>query len=194
MTFVELLAQPTPDFAALAAHLDGLTPTERLAQTLALDGRAQARLFELAQGKRRVRITDLVAPSLPPLSPVAHEGRNSLPAFKHFAKVFVRPDTGDAKELWGYNRTSAVVSTLVGPGYYVAYDQGADEVLVDYLRQPPKGAAGWPPILRNDQRLSRFVYNRTQDVLRGVSQHVTIGRATRDGKTLDNWFVLCREA
>jgi hypothetical protein len=31
-----------------------------------------------------------------------------------------------------------------------------------------------------------------RDFLRGVSRHVSIGRATRGGKPLDNWFVLCR--
>jgi hypothetical protein len=31
------------------------------------------------------------------------------------------------------------------------------------------------------------------DVMRGVSTHVSIGRARRGGKMSDNWFVLCRE-
>ena len=42
-------------------------------------------------------------------------------------------------------------------------------------------------------RLARFIYHRTRDFMRGVSEHVTIGRATREGKPMDNWFVLCRE-
>lgn len=65
-------------------------------------------------------------------------------------------------------------------------------MLVDYTRLPTLAPKGWPRILRNEQRLSRFVYNGTQDVLRGVSKHVSIGRAMRNGKDLDNWFVLCR--
>jgi hypothetical protein len=40
-------------------------------------------------------------------------------------------------------------------------------------------------------RLSRFICTG-RDFMRGVSQHVTIGRATREGKPMDNWFVLCR--
>jgi hypothetical protein len=28
--------------------------------------------------------------------------------------------------------------------------------------------------------------------LRAVSTHVTVGRAIKKGKVLDNWFVLCR--
>ena len=36
------------------------------------------------------------------------------------------------------------------------------------------------------------VYGGTQDVLRGVSEHVAVGRAFKGGKPMDNWFVLCR--
>jgi len=70
---------------------------------------------------------------------------------------------------------------------------GDSEVLVDYLQLPPAKLPHWPTILPNSSRLSRFVYNGTQDVLRGVSQHVSIGRAMKAGKYLPAWFVLCRE-
>ena len=49
-----------------------------------------------------------------------------------------------------------------------------------------------PAILPNDARLSRFVFNQTKDLVRGVSKHVSIGRASRGTRQLDNWFVLCR--
>ena len=91
------------------------------------------------------------------------------------------------------NRNSGLIETTVGPGYYVAYDRGADEVLVDYLRQPPRHPEGWPEILPNSARLSRFVYNGTQDVLRRVSKHVSIGRAMRNQKWMDAWFILIRQ-
>ncbi|MBS1150269.1 MAG: hypothetical protein H6Q89_1967 [Myxococcaceae bacterium] len=125
---------------------------------------------------------------------VPHEGRNSLLLFTHFAKVCYRPadPAVAAKELWGFNRNDLLVQTAVGPGYYVAYPHGQGEVLIDYTRLPTQAPSGWPKILRNDQRLSRLVYNGTQDLLRGVSKHVTIGRASRKGKNLDNWFILCR--
>jgi hypothetical protein len=35
-------------------------------------------------------------------------------------------------------------------------------------------------------------YGGTQDVVRGVARGVSVGRATRGGKPMDNWFVLCR--
>ena len=44
-----------------------------------------------------------------------------------------------------------------------------------------------------DARLGRFVYAGMIDIMRGVSTHVTIGRALKGGKFMDAWFVLCRE-
>lgn len=191
LTLKEAIAAPEIDLKALAAHLDALSSEERVAQTRTLSGADQARLFDAAQGYLPVTLQSLVPPGTAPLIGVAHEGKNSLWAFRLFAKVFYRPDE-TAPELAGYNRTSGFVTACVGPGYFVAYPHEKGEVLVDYLRTPTVAPEGWPPILRNEQRLSRWVYNRTQDVLRGVSTQVSIGRAMRDGKTLDNWFVLCR--
>jgi len=177
----------------IGAHADRLEPSARAEQTLALVGREQARLFEMAEGHTPLGLDDLVPPTTPPLVEVVHQGRNSLPLFTRFAKVLCRPDGTDSPdELWGYNRNPLLVETTVGPGYFVIVAQGSD-VLIDYLRVPARKPETWPTIVSNATRLSRFVYNGTQDVLRRVSKHVSIGRATRRGKTLDNWFVLCRE-
>jgi hypothetical protein len=48
------------------------------------------------------------------------------------------------------------------------------------------------PILPSSARLSRFVYNGTRDYMRGVSAHVSIGRAEVRGRLSDNYFILCR--
>jgi hypothetical protein len=187
-----LLAKPDPDILAIERLLDSLEPQSRLEEVTALDGRAQARLFEAAAGHRSIGIDSLVPKDHPPLLEVVHEGKNSLPVFTRFAKVMCRPSTGDEAVLWGYNRNPKTVEVGVGPGYFVAYDHNDGEVLIDYLQVPPDKPAHWPKIISNKKRLSRFVYNGTQDVLRGVSEHVTIGRATRDGKDMPNYFVLCR--
>lgn len=178
---------------ALAAHLDGLTAPQRLAETLALTPSQQARLFDVVQGARRLSLDDLAPATGQPLEGVRHEGRNSLLAFSRFAKVFAVPDDAAkaTTERWGFNATSGLVTVTVGPGYFVAVQQG-DEVLVDYTRLPPRPLAGAPRVLGNDERLSYFVYNRTRDVVRAVSSHVSIGRAWRGERRLDNWFVLCR--
>lgn len=193
MSLASLLDAADVDAGALAAHLDGLSDAQRVVETLALDGRRQAKLFEVAQGARRFTLDELAPAGTAPLTGVTHEGRNSMPLFSRFAKVFAVPDDASraGAERWGFNRTPGLVTTTVGPGYFVAVQQG-DEVLVDYTRLPPRPLLGAPAILSNASRLSFFVYNRTKDVVRGVSKHVSIGRAWRGTRRLDNWFVLCR--
>ncbi len=194
MTLTELLDAPAPDVKALGAHLDALPGAERVAAVRGITRRQQARLYEAAQGARPLTLQHFVAPSVPAMTPVRHEGRNSLPAFRFFAKCFMRPDdaAAAAKELWGYNDNPALVEVTTGPGYYVAYETGNGEVLVDYTRLPPRTAPGLPRILSNSARLGFFVYRGTKDAMRGVSAHVSIGRASRGTHQMDNWFVLCR--
>ncbi len=187
----QLLVSGDFDLRQIGAHLDGLDEASRLGAVRSLSGRAQAHLFEAAKGVRAVRIDDLVPASCAPLQEVPHYGINSLLMFRTFAKVFCRPQAG-ASELWGYNRSGGFVETFVGPGYYVAYESEDGEALVDYTRLPTGKPDGWPAIIPNEARFGRFVYANMKDVLRGVSQHVTIGRAIRNGKVMDNWFALCR--
>jgi len=190
----ELLSVESPDLAAVASHLDALESPERVAEVRTLNRAHQARLFEAAKGWRPITLADLVPVQRGAMQEVVHEGKNSLPLFNRFAKAFVRPALGDATELWGYNRAGCFVEAVVGPGYFVAYPfEREGEVLVDYLRVPPKRPEHWPPILANSARLSRFVYHRTQDILRGVSTHVSIGRATKAGRPMSAWFILCRQ-
>jgi hypothetical protein len=180
------------DMEALAAALDASSHADRLREALSLSAREQALLFEAARGFRVISIDDFVPVSKGELSPVIHHGRNSLPLFTRFQKRFCRaPSAESPGELWGYNEQS--MKAFTGPGYFVAYDIGHGEVNIDYTRLPPRGAPGWPAVLPNSARLSRFIYNGTQDRMRGVSAHVSIGRASRGGRDMDNWFVLVRE-
>lgn len=190
----DLLSENTTDIDAVEAYLDSLDSKRRICEIRTLGRKHQARLFEAARGHKPISLKDIVGPTQPPMKEVVHHGKNSLPAFSCFAKVFVKPDVAASDELWGYNRSGGFIETVVGPGYFVAYpheDEG--EVLVDYLRVPPGRPAEWPEILPNSSRLSVLVYNGTQDVLRGVSKDVTIGRAFKGGKPMHAWFVLCRD-
>jgi hypothetical protein len=190
----DLLDSDTLDMAAVASHLDSLDPAERVVEVRTMGRAHLARLFEAAKGHKPISLNDIVNSNHGVMQERVHYGKNSLPAFNHFAKVFVRPAPQEGAELWGYNRAGAFVETVVGPGYFVAYpSEVAGEVLVDYLRVPPERLEHWPPILPNSARLSRVVYNGTQDILRGVSEHVTIGRATKGGKPMSAWFALCRD-
>jgi hypothetical protein len=187
-----LLKRGDFDILAVGRYLDALDSGSRIAQIRALSGKAQALLYEAAKGARKLKLEQLVPSGVADLTEVPHHGKNSLPLFTHFSKVFCRPRR-EAKELWGFNRVGTVIAKSVGPGYYVAYEGPGDEVLIDYTRQPEGKLEHWPAMLSNKARLSRFVYADTIDALRAVSNHVTVGRAMRNGKVLDNWFVLCRD-
>lgn len=193
MDIHSLLAEPI-DIDTVAAFLDDLHHEGRVEAIQSMSGKEQGRLFDAAKGYRKITVDDFVPTGTAAMVEVIHWGHNSLPAFTMFQKRFCLPDDADARtagELWGYNHQT--LSPFTGPGYFVAYDVEDGEVLIDYTRTPPRGAPSWPKVLRNDQRLSRFIYNGTQDLMRGVSRHVTIGRASRDGEPMPNWFVLCRQ-
>ena len=179
------------DIADIGRTLDQLSPPARLLQIRSLGRAAQAILHEAAKSARKCVLDDLVPEGRGAMTAIVHEGKNSLPVFSRFAKVFCRPKP-TARELWGYNRSGALIQTSVGPGYFVAYEGPGDEVLIDYTRQPEYAPPGWPALLPNEARLGRFVYAGMVDALRAVSTHVTVGRAIRNGKVQDNWFVLCR--
>jgi hypothetical protein len=183
------------DLPGLATYLDGLGDAARTAATVSMTPRQQARLYEAAQGFRALTLEHFVPASVAPLTQVKHAGKNSIPLFSRFEKRFCRPAEG-AERLWGYNQNPPTIQPVTGPGYFVCYAIGAGEVLIDYCEVPADKPArkpdGWPDVRPNSAGLSRFIYNRTKDTMRGVSSHVSIGRAARDGKVMDNWFVLCR--
>ena len=181
------------DLLALARYLESLDGAERAREIRGLGRREQARLFDAAEGLRPIGLSDIVPSGTPPLEPVVHDGRNSLPLFRLFEKRFCRPpDLGDDGRLWGYNEHA--VRWATGPGYFVATEGRSGEVLLDYRELPSVRPNAWPPIKPNSSMRGRLVYGEMQDVLRGVAAGVVVGRATRRGKPLDNWFVLCRRA
>lgn len=192
----ELLSTPAFSVRTVAAHLDALDPTDRLAQVRSIGKKGQMRLWEAAKGFRAIDLPYMVPTGLDPLVGVPHYGKNSLPVFTHFAKVFCRPDiAGRDDELWGYNASGELIGTWVGPGYFVLRRwEDPGELVVDYTRLPPHRPSDWPPMMPNEARLGRFVYAGMQDVLRGISRHVTIGRAIRGGTITNNYFLLCRTA
>lgn len=182
-----------PDRGEIAEQLDRMSHAERLEAIRSLGGpRAQARLWEAAAAAPVVTIDDLVPPDLPPLREVIWHGKNSLPAFTLFQKRFCRPEPGTAPDqLWGYNHTA--IAWLIGPGYFVVHREGDAPAAIDYRQVPPSHPANWPGVRSNSAGLSYFVYRDMVDYLRRVSEHVLIGRATRHGAELPNYFILCRE-
>lgn len=180
----------------VAQFLDGLSHEDRVTAIRAIGAKEQRKLYEAAEGFAPVRLIEMVAGDVPDLGVVRHYGKNSLPFFSQFEKRFSRAPGQDPSapvELMGFNFQT--MSPITGPGYYVATeDEKRGEVLVDYRRVPDCHPEGWPEIRSNERGLGRLVYGFMVDTLRRVSEHVTIGSASRDGKDLGNWFVLCREA
>lgn len=183
-------AEPT-DVREIGALLDGLTHADRVDAVRTLGGvRLQGRLYAAAHASPRVTLADLVPPDAKPLREVIFEGKNSLPAFTIFQKRFCRPPDG-SNALWGYNQQDLV--WLIGPGYFVCHDEPANGAAIDYREVPPRGCDTWPAVKPNDAGLSRFVYKDMVDYLRRVSRDVFIGSATKHGKEINSYFLLCRK-
>ena len=190
-TFRDLLSRDPIDLQAVALHLDGLSPAERIEQVRAVPGKLQGKLFEAARGFKAIDFDDYVPPATPVRTFVRHYGKNSLPLFSHFEKRFARP-APDSPVLWGFNH--GPLMGVIGPGHFVMRtgpEQG--ELHVDYYSTPPEALEGAPELAPNDRGISTAVYGHMIDVLRGVSEHVSIGRAVKKGKETPNYFLLCRE-
>jgi len=67
------------DIEAMAKALDAMSERERIDAAMTLNAKQQARLFDAAQGFKKISIDDFVPTSKGELSPVIHYGRNSLP-------------------------------------------------------------------------------------------------------------------
>lgn len=195
MTLPKLIHDSAPP-AEIAAYLDGLSHPERLAQVHSLGRAAQRALFDRVKGQGCVLERDFIPKGTPPLTEVTHHGKNSLPLFTHFQKPMYPPKVQGASPVaYGYNRQPT--SAFTGPGYFAAREavseEGVRTVVIDYTAElPQETPAGWPKVIPNSARLSRFIYYGTQDWMWRVSEHVTIGRARRASGWMDNWFVLCR--
>lgn len=192
MSVHTFLAAASVDMVGLADYLDHLDAPARLREVRSLVKGEQVKLFEAAAGARPIHLTHFVPAGTSPLREVIHYGRNSLPTLHTFEKRFCLADAG-ANELWGYNEH--ILRGLIGPGYFVVRepsDAEQAEMAIDYTELPPRKPDAWPPIRPNSSRLGRFIYYQTRDIVRAVSEHVTIGRDTRNGQPLNAWFVLCR--
>jgi hypothetical protein len=182
------------DLSALAEHLDALDDETRTAATCRLSAHQQALLFEAALAFLPLSLQFFVPEGTPPLTQVIHAGKNSLPFCTRFEKRFCLPGHG-SEVLFGYNQNPRSLQPVTGPGYFVCYEIPRQEVLIDYTVVPAVDwtrPEGWPEVRLNSAGMSRYIYNGTQDTMRGVSKHVSIGRAARAGQWMDNWFVLCR--
>ena len=190
---LSVLLEPTIDFHRLREVLDGLGHLARVDTIRGWSKATQAALFEAAAGNK-ITLDNFVPSDAGPHVEVIHHGKNSLPAFTHFQKRFCKPKApeGTGEQLWGYNHQDLIWA--IGPGYFVTVPgETAGEVAIDYRKLPTDKPDSWPAIQPNSGLLGGLVYGGMVDVMRGVSEHVTVGRARKGGKWMDAWFVLCRE-
>jgi hypothetical protein len=188
--YAETLLEPGNDIARFARVLDNLGPEGRIDTILRLERKHFAPLFEAAKGFRSITLETFVPGDAPPLTNVVHQGKNSLAMFTVFQKHFSKPE-GEANELWGFNHQT--MSLFTGPGYFVVRPSTTEPGAVDFdYGVLPKGKLPAWPELRGQRGIGWFVYGGMLDVMRGISEHVSIGRGFRRGKATDNYFVLCR--
>ncbi len=182
---------------ALAAALDAATSQARIDFVHSLDRSDQRALWALAADAEPLCLADFVPDHLPPGTPVRHHGHNTLPLpgwGRRFRKVVFRDADGS---VGGYNDSPFLIP--IGPGFFVVRDCAEAEhphsaIVVDY-HQLPRGPVpdGWPGLRPNWLGLQVLVYFHTRDYMRRVSRHVTIGAATKYGRSMGSWFALARE-
>jgi hypothetical protein len=187
-TLASLLGQPNVTQPELERHLNALDAQSRVAETRALTGKQQKRLWEVCENAPAFTVDDLVPPSTPEGQTVIYAGKNSLAAFSLFEKRFARVDG----KVIGYNHQT--MSWITGPGFFTCKPSHNDarELLFDYTDVPSDAPGEWPRPRSNGAGFSRLVYNNLHDFNRRVSRDVIIGFATRLGKPIDSYFVLAR--
>lgn len=191
--YLHIYFEPKLDLDRLRTMLDTCGPWSRPNAVHALTPPQMKTLFEACEGAEALTL-DAMVPTGEPLAEVIHHGKNSLPVFSHFQKRFCRPDGDDSPDqLWGYNHNGALQMAVTGPGYYVATLTEKGEVLIDYARVPPRKPSAWPAIMGPTARAGGLVWAGMTDVLRRVSEHVTIGAAYKNGKPMGQYFALCRD-
>ena len=170
----------------LADHLASLTPSQRIDDLRAVPGSKMAKLFALCAESDPLVLDDIVPPAA--TGPIIHEGKNSLPMFTQFQKRFCRRDGA----MIGYNHQA--MSFVTGPGYFTVVEvaEKPKELLLDYTKIPATAPEGWPTIKDNAKGISYLVYRGMHDYCRKVGPSLLIGRAHRDGKESDNYFMLGR--
>jgi hypothetical protein len=186
------------DLHRLRDVLDGLGHVGRLDTIRGWGHAQQEKLYEAASDFKPLTLTDFVPEDVEPMVEVIHWGKNSLPAFTHFQKRFCKPKEVEG-ELWGYNDNhEGRHQFATGPGYFVVHapdrtDAAEGEIDIDYRKLPPGKPDRWPAIKPNEAGISRLIYAGMIDVMRGVSKHVSVGRALKGGQFMDAYFVLCRD-
>lgn len=190
---VTIFLEPKVDIEKLAEILDGLGHEGRVHTTRTWTKKQMEAIFDACAG-RPISPDLLVPPSVGNDVEVIHDLRNTLPMFSNAQKRFARLE-GDEASMGGWNRQHGI-ARVSEPGYFtVRAGEGehANELVIDYGTVPKSKPDVWPAIEPNDSGiLNGLVWEGMVDYLRRVSEHVSIGRATKKGKPIGQYFALVR--
>lgn len=188
----------------IGQHLDRLDHAGRLREIRDLGPQAMAMLYARAADAPALNEAHFVPAGTPAVTPVIHDGWNSLPAFRGFQKRFCRSSAAGngAPELVGYNHNPRFLRSIgITPGYFVLrrtaglpHWERRGALVIDYHLTPSGPVApGWPRVVPNSVGLQKLAFDKTRDFMRAVSYHVSIGAAYKWEKALGVYFVLCRQ-
>jgi hypothetical protein len=190
---VSVFLEPKVEVDKLAEILDGLGHEGRVHTMRTWNKKTMRALFDACAG-RSITLDHLVPSGVDANVEVIHDLRNTLPVFTDAQKRFAKVD-GEDFPMGGFNRQFGV-ARVSEPGYFVVSegkDDHANELVIDYTKVPKSKPPSWPDIEANDSGfLNKVVWGGMVDYLRRVSTHVSIGRATKDGKAIGQYFALVR--
>ena len=187
-TLADLLRRNEITLPTISAHLDALTPDERVRQIDMLAGKAmQKRLWQLCADAPPLTMDEII---LPGKNEARWVGRNSMAMFTSVDKRVVR----QGGDIIGYNHVTGIGGWFGGPGYFTMLPAPgrAKELVVDYTKLPTSAPAEWPAIEPNTKGTHTLVYGYLNDFCRRIADGVFIGAAERKGKFLDIYFTVAR--
>jgi len=178
----------------VANAFDALPYEKQVAEMRQLKKEDLIFLYNLAEGNP-CTVDDDLAPKAHQ-GEIVYEGKSSLGGASKFKKRIFRP-SANGNEVMAIGRNELALNFIIGPGYFTAMDsivEGcAKTVIVDYEKLPEQTMEGWPTIRPNNTLLSKPAFGNMKDILWKVGSGVIVGRAHKNGKWADNFFLLCRK-
>ena len=178
------------DFAPenFSALLENSSHEESLNWSRSLKQNELQKLYDAYDKVNKISMESLLPVEHPVFENVEHFGYNNLPFFRVFSKPMYRTSDGTIA-----GRNAQFWEFLTGPGYFTVKAVDDYELLVDYTVLPDSKPEEWPNITSNARGLSLLVFHNLQDSLRAITERITIGRASRKGKPLPQYFILVRD-
>lgn len=190
---VTVFLEPKVDIEKLAEVLDGLGHEGRVHATRTWTKKQMAAIYDACAG-RPISLDFLVPSSVGANTEVIHDLRNTLPLFSNAQKRFARGE-GEGTDLVGFNKQHGLAA-VSEPGYFMVRageGEHENELVIDYGQTPKSKPDVWPEIEPNDSGiLNGLVWGGMVDYLRKISEHVSIGKATKKGKAIGQYFALVR--